>query len=502
MDPRPMAGLRRTAVLATTLALLTAGISPAIASDEPTPPDLRPAPAVADALVDDVPEQLRAGDDSAVAFAQRSLEVGGAPSASAEALAVDGTASIGGRITYWSAGSGGRSLAGAAVEAWAEAADGTGAWNLVADAVTDASGAYAITGLPAGSYLVNVYDPRAGTPLIPEFYEDAQYTDLATLVTVADGQAATGVDEELEPLMKGRIAGQDRFETAVAASRAGFEPGVPCVWIANGLAFPDALSAGPAAARCGGPLLLVPGTRVPSSVIAELKRLKPAKIVVAGGTGAVSSSVETTLRSLAPSFTRYAGTDRYDTSRKIVAGAFGTSPAVWVASGANFPDALSASGAAAAIGIPVLIVPGTRSGLDSAATRALTSLDADVVAIAGGTGAISSGIQRAIQALPTGPEVHRFGGADRYATAYLIVDAVWGGGWSPYAFFASGRNFPDALAAAPLAGWIGAPLYITPDSCTSSAVQQHVASVGVAEGYVMGYYQPVWYSGWTPFRTC
>ncbi|KZE93316.1 N-acetylmuramoyl-L-alanine amidase LytC [Agromyces sp. NDB4Y10] len=509
MAPAPMAGMRRAAVLVAALALLGTGIAPAHADEtaDLTAPPLVDATS-ADSTVDDssaIPEGLRAkvAADSPLAFLESSPTPGGAGLRAAQATTTEanGTASISGVLTYWSAGVGGYPLSTGAIDAHRYDA-GIDDYEFVATATTAANGAYTLSGLPAGEYLLLAYDTAATPKGLPEFYRDAQVVAWAEHVIVADGQARTGINEELEPLLKDRIAGADRYATSVAASQSAFDEGVACVWIANGLAFPDALSAGPAAAHCGGPLLLVPGTGIPTVVLDELKRLKPAKIYVAGGTGAVSANVEKTLRTLAPSFQRYAGTDRYDTSRKIVAGAFGTSDAVWVASGLNFPDALSASGAAAAADIPVLILPGTATSLDAASRTAITNLGAASVGIAGGTGAVSKGIESGIWSIASVEWLERFGGATRYATADAIATAVWDGSWAIYAFLASGSNFPDALAAAPLAGWVGAPLFITPDTCTTAETRGLIDYLGVYEAFVMGYYQPLYYGNWQPFRAC
>ena len=111
-----------------------------------------------------------------------------------------------------------------------------------------------------------------------------------------------------------RVYGADRYETAIKVA-ASFSPGVPVVYVATGMNYPDALSAAPAAAAQGGPLLLVPPTGLSAAVRDELRRLKPALIVVAGGEGAVSRSTYTALSGLAPSIRRDAGADRYSTSR-------------------------------------------------------------------------------------------------------------------------------------------------------------------------------------------
>jgi hypothetical protein len=92
-----------------------------------------------------------------------------------------------------------------------------------------------------------------------------------------------------------RLAGPDRYSTAVAISKASFAPGVPVAYIATGLGFADALAGAAVAGHVGGPILLVPGTSIPAVVAAELTRLKPARIVVLGGTGVVSDGVKAAL---------------------------------------------------------------------------------------------------------------------------------------------------------------------------------------------------------------
>ena len=72
---------------------------------------------------------------------------------------------------------------------------------------------------------------------------------------------------------------------------------------------------------------------------------------------------------------RIAGTDRYDTSRTIVADAFDVTEVVWVATGANFPDALAARPRPPPTGLPVLIVPGTAPRIDAATMAALAALN-------------------------------------------------------------------------------------------------------------------------------
>ncbi|TFV96809.1 cell wall-binding repeat-containing protein [Leifsonia flava] len=279
-----------------------------------------------------------------------------------------------------------------------------------------------------------------------------------------------------------RLSGASRYETAVAVSKR-YAPRVPVVYVASGADFPDALSAASAAALAGGPLLLTAPGGLPSAVGAELKRLRPAAIRVVGGSGAVSQSVATALARIAPT-KRLAGRDRYATGLAILKAAFTSSDHAIIATGRTFPDALAASGAAGARRSPVVLVDGAVSSVPPATMAALAKLGITSVAIAGGTGAVNDGIRRQLQ--NTGYTVKRYGGATRYDTAALINRAYFPAGSSSTTFLATGLDFPDALAAAALAGRLAAPLNVTPRDCVHPAVGDAIDAVGAQSAVVLG----------------
>jgi putative cell wall-binding protein len=96
-----------------------------------------------------------------------------------------------------------------------------------------------------------------------------------------------------------RVSGSDRYASSAALSAASFAANGPStVYVATGKAFPDGLTAGPVAGKRKGPLLLVPGTSLPSSVAAELLRLNPTNIVIVGGPQAVTDTVRNAIRDL------------------------------------------------------------------------------------------------------------------------------------------------------------------------------------------------------------
>jgi putative cell wall-binding protein len=87
-----------------------------------------------------------------------------------------------------------------------------------------------------------------------------------------------------------RIAGADRYGTA-AAIAARFADDRPSTYLATGVAYPDALAGGPAAAKSDVPLLLVAPDRLPTPTAGQLDRIRPDRLLVLGGLRSVSDEV-------------------------------------------------------------------------------------------------------------------------------------------------------------------------------------------------------------------
>lgn len=154
-----------------------------------------------------------------------------------------------------------------------------------------------------------------------------------------------------------RLNGQDRYATAVEVSREGWEES-STVFLASGVGFADALSGGAAAASREAPLLLTPTGNLASVTREELKRLKPGRVIVLGGTVAVSNAVVSSVKKALPSASvaRVAGENRYATSALIAREMWpGGSTSAFFATGAAFADALSGTPAAAVNDGPLLL---------------------------------------------------------------------------------------------------------------------------------------------------
>jgi putative cell wall-binding protein len=182
-----------------------------------------------------------------------------------------------------------------------------------------------------------------------------------------------------------RVAGNDRYDTAARVA-ANFPAPVDVVYVASGHGFADALAAGPAAGSYGGPLLLVEPNGIPASTAAELDRLDPEFIAIAGDTQVVSAGVEAQLAAYAPNVVREAGGDRYATSVAVSAGTFETAPEVFLATGANFPDAIAASAFAA----PVLLVQQTC--IPAIVAAEIQRLGPELIVVLGGESTLSAAV--------------------------------------------------------------------------------------------------------------
>lgn len=303
-------------------------------------------------------------------------------------------------------------------------------------------------------------------------------------VYVSGSAAGDTTIREVRPFGVARISGSDRYATSIAVSQREFPGTSSVVYIASGVNYPDALAAGPAAAKRHAPLLLATPGGLTADVSAEVSRLEPDTIVVAGGPNSISDAVLGQLRDAAPgaTVTRAAGSDRFATSRAVVAGAFTTADTVYLAAGGNFPDALAAGGAAGAHGSPILLVDGGAPWIDAPTAALLASLQAKKVEVVGGTSVLSAGIVSSLAL--QGYDVGRLAGSDRYATARGVNGYAYT--HATTAILATGFGFPDALSATTLAAGTSAPLYLAPGGCVSRGVLADLGLLGVGTVTLIG----------------
>lgn len=283
-----------------------------------------------------------------------------------------------------------------------------------------------------------------------------------------------------------RADGADRYATAALVSRGSFAPSTgSTVFLASGESFADALAAGPAAANLDGPLLLTAAGGLPAPTRAELSRLKPSSVHVVGGTDRVPDAVLAAVRALLPSATvdRTAGADRYATAVAVAQKFFPAQQASFVlARGDAFPDAVSGAALAGWRGEPLLLTAPER--LPDPVTTWLSASERARVTVIGSTDSVSAVVAARVDLFLSAPDaVTRLAGADRYATSAAVARAVHA--QSQVAVVATGRTFPDALAAVPAAAVNGAPLLLVPGDCTPAETGAYVEGNAALRGVLV-----------------
>jgi lactocepin len=291
------------------------------------------------------------------------------------------------------------------------------------------------------------------------------------------------------PILMQRTYGSDRYQTAIAVSKAAFAAGAsPSVVLARGDDFADALSASALAGSYGCPILLTKPSALPGGVLAEIDRLRGSAagtVYVVGSTGAVSSAVVETLTSHGLEVRRIWGTDRFATAARVAdevrahETSAGRTPATaaFVVNGLNFPDGVAASPYAARMRMPILLVK--PSIAPTATTAELTALGITHVYVVGGTSAVSDAVKDALPVVVT----TRVSGGDRYQTARALADLAVTSGWAETAVVgvATGANFPDALGGGAALARSGGALVLTrktPLSADASAfIHTHRATL-------------------------
>lgn len=161
-------------------------------------------------------------------------------------------------------------------------------------------------------------------------------------------------------LLVERVAGVDRYATAVALSQRVHRDEADMVFLASGDSGVDAAAGVAAAGSVGAPLLYVRSGSVPQATADELRRLSPSRIVVLGGPSAVSEAVLSSLGASGATVERVAGADRFATSAQVAARFWpGVATTVYLVPGEQGSVSGALVAAAAVVGAPVLLVRGS-----------------------------------------------------------------------------------------------------------------------------------------------
>lgn len=217
---------------------------------------------------------------------------------------------------------------------------------------------------------------------------------------------------------------------------------------------------------------------------------------------------------------RVGGSDRYETAAKIARQMTSSTSYAIIASGQNFPDALSSNYLAATYGAPILLT--RQNSVPQATKLALRQLGVSTVFIVGGPSAVSNAVQEDLDDdtayFPGGDitngnatiDVIRLAGKDRYSTnrkanEYAAANSVFPnpvGRTQPEfgkpskltALVATGQDFADALSSGPATwGVMGGgavtgplPLILTRSGSLSPDASSQIDAFGIEHGVIVG----------------
>ncbi len=281
------------------------------------------------------------------------------------------------------------------------------------------------------------------------------------------------------------IAGASRYDTSIAISRSSFPTRSATVVLATGVNFPDALGGGFLAGAYEAPILLVPGKNasLPASLTIEIQRLGPSRIVILGGTLAVSAGIESAVRAFPGVNTvkRIGGASRFDTADlvakegKAVLASRGISlPGdAFVVSGRDFSDALIASPLAYRYRTPVLL--SDTGGLTAGTRSTITALGVTSARVLDSGARVPLSVDAYLKSTLGDGNVTRLATVGSPAMSVAVASYAESRGMTMDGVgVATSLKYPDALSAGPMQARSNSFLLLT--NGTASSVDPGVGS--------------------------
>lgn len=271
---------------------------------------------------------------------------------------------------------------------------------------------------------------------------------------ILEKMKAKALEKALFNKQRIRIAGRNRRETALGISRMKYNSSNKIILVSQD-SFADSLTASVLAEKLNIPILLTDSKSVSPEVLLEMQRLKTKEVLILGGESAISKSVEEKLKEMKLVVERLSGSDRYETSALVAEKVYkfsGHDKGAIIASGENYPDALSIAPVAARDSQPILLVKNNE--IPKRIEDVLVYNSVKNVTIVGGEKSISDNVEKKLKTR----NLTRISGKDRYDTALKIATEKFR---EPHlAYIATGEDFADALTAGPVAATTNAPILL------------------------------------------
>ncbi|MGL4730968.1 MAG: cell wall-binding repeat-containing protein [Clostridium sp.] len=264
--------------------------------------------------------------------------------------------------------------------------------------------------------------------------------------------------ESKEVIKEKVLAGESRYESAIAVCKKGWESSENAVLV-NGSALVDALAATPYAKIKKAPILLTDKHNLTDATRKELLRLGVKNVTIVGGEGVVSKKVEKTLtRDMGIKVERLAGEDRFDTSIKVAKELDVKSVAVVNGLNGRLADAMSVAAPAAQNDMAIILTDGKNG---EAAEKFVKDNKINNTYAVGGQAVISNDIKENLKA-------ERLGGKNRAETNAEVLKEFYKDKKLENIYVAKDGSkkeseLVDALSAGPLAAKENVPVMLLGD---------------------------------------
>jgi|GEM_PF-6506517 len=361
---------------------------------------------------------------------------------------------------------------------------------------------------PDGSWSDFVTVPNGGS--VPSDIAEGQFLQYMLTLT-SNGTDTPVVDEvTIELLGAGgitRIDESDPVTLAIELSKLNYPSNQSAqnVLIARSDNVVDTLTATSFARLVNAPILLTDSAELLPDVLTEVQRvMSPSGTVyLAGGTAALSATVENDLQQAGFTTSRFNGVDRNNTAHLIADTIVATNPnpttSVLLAENRAFADSLGGGAAAGLLqdGNVLPVVLTERGALtlspDAEAFFGQNAITLDTVYVLGGPVAITDDAQAAVKTILPTTTITRFSGEDRFETNALLNASFFAA--PSLAVVANGQpagllgarsgasaagGFFSALLAGTAATTRSAPLVISAADSLSSFAEEYLSTYGSA----------------------
>ncbi|BCB05812.1 S8 family serine peptidase [Bacillus sp. KH172YL63] len=263
------------------------------------------------------------------------------------------------------------------------------------------------------------------------------------------------------PLLK-RLIGNTRYSTAVEVSTRGWDAS-HTVYLVNGSAIADGLTATPLAAANDAPILLTTKDKLPLETVSELKRLGTKKIVLVGGSSIISKEVKASLMKKGYDVSRIGGRDRYETSLLLAKELDKVKDVneVYLAYGKGEPDALSIAAYSGVKKQPIILVD--KKTVPQETYDWLKTEGMSTAFFIGGASVLGQNIIDSFNDITaTNVSKNRISGKTRLETNAKVIERFYKDDHYQTVLIAKSETMKlvDALSAGPLASKWGVPVLL------------------------------------------